>query len=172
MGLCPLFYFNALSEGIFLKAGDVESKVIGLAEPLINNLGLELIDVEYLFEHGSMVLRVYIDGPDGVGVEECTSVSRELSMLLDVEEVIAKHYSLEVSSPGLNRPLKRRKDFLKVVGEKVSIKMKAAVEGRKNFKATLESVGDDDRVVVVDSDGKKWEIAIADISKANLEYVF
>ncbi|MDH4227444.1 MAG: ribosome maturation factor RimP [Deltaproteobacteria bacterium] len=145
----------------------VEEKVMNLAEPVALELGLEVVDVEFVCEHG-WILRVYIDSPKGITVDDCGRLSRELSALLDVEDCISGRYSLEVSSPGLDRPLKRPKDFVAAVGKKVKVKTKIALEGRKNFKAAIESASDDG-VTLKDSEGRLWKLEYSNIEKARLE---
>ncbi len=140
-------------------------KVKELAEPVVDELGLELVDVVYATESGRRILRVIIDGPGGVTIDDCTMVSRELGTLLDVES-----YSLEVSSPGLDRPLVREKDFRNAVGKKIRLRTKEPLDGRRNFRAVLVGVGDDS-VTLEDSEGRLWKIELSNIDKARLEVV-
>ena len=152
---------NRRIEQIALKAKDI-------AEPLCEDMGIELVDVEYLMERGHWVLRLYIDRPGGVTLDDCARVSRELGTLLDVEDVVPQSYSLEVSSPGLDRPLKRERDFQKAMGKKIRLRTIEPIEGRRNFKALV--VGVEDGVVVLkDSEGRLWKINIDNIEKARCE---
>ncbi|MBI5588016.1 MAG: ribosome maturation factor RimP [Deltaproteobacteria bacterium] len=151
-----------------MKVEGLEEKIRAVAGPLLADLGFELVDVVYATEHGRKVLRFFIDKPGGVTIDDCGDVSRELSTLLDVEDPIPQKYTLEVSSPGLDRPLVKEKDFVRFTGKKVKIKTKEPLEGRKNFKATIDSV-EDGRVAVTDFDGKKFVIDLANIDRARLE---
>ncbi len=145
-------------------------KVKELAEPVVDELGLELVDVVYATESGRRILRVIIDGPGGVTIDDCTMVSRELGTLLDVEDVVPESYSLEVSSPGLDRPLVREKDFRNAVGKNIRLRTKEPLDGRRNFRAVLVGVGDDS-VTLEDSEGRLWKIELSNIDKARLEVV-
>ncbi len=145
-------------------------KVKELAEPVVDELGLELVDVVYATESGRRILRVIIDGPGGVTIDDCTMVSRELGTLLDVEDVVPESYSLEVSSPGLDRPLVREKDFRNAVGKQIRLRTKEPLDGRRNFRAVLVGVGDDS-VTLEDSEGRLWKIELSNIDKARLEVV-
>lgn len=147
----------------------LEDKVEELTEPLAMEQGCEVVDVEYVSESGEQVLRVYIDkSKGGVTVGDCAKISRQLGTILDVEEVIAGNYNLEVSSPGINRPVKKEKDFIKFKGEKVVMSTMTPINGRKNFKATISSAKDG-KVVIEDSEGISWIVEIDNIKKARLD---
>ena len=147
----------------------LEDRVEELAEPIANNIDCEVVDVEYVSERGEQVLRVYIDALDGnITVEHCAGVSRELSTILDVEEVVPGHYNLEVSSPGINRPLKKEKDFIRFKGENVKLSTNSPINGRKNFKAKIEGISNGS-VVLEDLDGISWIIELSNIKKARLD---
>lgn len=150
----------------------VEEKVQELCEPLIAAEGLELLDLEFIREHGGWVLRLFIDKPGGsVGVDECAQASHAVDKALDVEEVIPHEYSLEVSSPGLNRPLKKVAHFEVVKGKQVRIKTFAPLfePPRKNFLGTLSQVSPDAVTVEVEGAGP-FTIKLKDIARANLEF--
>lgn len=155
---------------------NIPEKVMELAEPLVTHLGMELVDLEYKREGRSMVLRLFIDREGGITLDDCALVSRELSEVLDVEDFIQAHYTLEVSSPGLNRPLKKEKDYLHYVGKLVRIKtydLHLDDEGnpRKTFVGELlECSGGTVRVRL--TEGQTATIPLTKIAKANLEFEF
>lgn len=152
-----------------------QAKLQSLVEPVVTGQGYELVDVEFKSELGAWILRVYIDKPgsadERVGLDDCAQVSRELSAVLDVEDAIPGHYSLEVSSPGLNRPLKKASDFARFVGKKAKIRTRHPVgESRRNFSGTLVAV--DGGKVKIDVGDQVCEVPVDDVEKANLVYEF
>jgi ribosome maturation factor RimP len=156
------------------QRANIEERVRELAEPLVAAEQLELLDVEYVKEQGGWVLRLVIDQPGGqVGVEECQAASRVVDAALDVENVIDSEYSLEVSSPGLNRPLKKKAHFDRVVGQKVRVKTFGPVGDppRKAFLGPLLAVTDDGITVEVAGAGT-FTLPFKDLSRANLEFEF
>lgn len=149
-------------------AEGLEEKLRALAAPLLTDLGFELVDVVLATEYGRKVLRFFIDKPGGVTIDDCAEASREISTLLDVEDPIPQRYTLEVSSPGLDRPLVKEADFVRYTGKKARIKTREPIEGRRNFKATIDGAGDG-KVSVTDFDGRRFVIEIAEIDRARLE---
>jgi ribosome maturation factor RimP len=152
-----------------------------LAEPHVRDAGLELVELEWNREAEGWVLRVYVDIPLGgsgtgaepdaepssaVSFEECERVSRDLSAALDVADVITHAYRLEVSSPGIDRPLRRLVDFQRFAGRQVKIRMTDAVEGRRNFSGTMR--GAENGVVHVDCDGRGYQLPVDAIARAHL----
>lgn len=150
-----------------MKIEGLEERIKALATPVLEGLGMELVDAEYTVEHGRRILRFYIDKPGGVTIDDCGRVSSELGTLLDVNDVMHERYSLEVSSPGLDRPLVKEKDFTRFAGRKARIRTRTDIGGRRNFRATIIGVGDG-KVVIEDSDGRRFEIAVTNIEKARL----
>ena len=148
----------------------ITAQVKNVAEPIIIQKGMELVDVEYEMAHGRWILRFFIDKPEGITVDDCGDVSAELGTILDVKDAIHHAYTLEVSSPGLDRALTKEKDFLKYKGRKVKIKTKQPISGRRNFSAVLDDFKEG-KVFLIDSEGKKWEIPFNDIDKVRLEYI-
>jgi ribosome maturation factor RimP len=142
--------------------GDLRS----LLEPGVKALGFELVDVELEGGGARTTLRVFIDGPQGITVDDCARVSRQLSAILDVEDPIAGRYTLEVSSPGLDRPLVTPEDFRRFAGETVKVKTRAPLDGRRNFKGRLAEV--EGEGVVIESDGQRFAIAFEAIERARL----
>ncbi len=145
------------------KVKECEQRTEGLLLPILADLNFELVDVEFVKEAGNWYLRAYIDKPGGITIDDCEKVSRTLSDVLDREDYIEEAYYLEVSSPGLTRPLKKAKDYDRNIGRPVDIKLFRAVEGCKEFTAILASYTDD-TVCVTFEDGKELTIAKKNIS--------
>ena len=125
------------------RAETYESRTEKLAEPILKEKGLELVDVEYVKEAGEWYLRIYADKEGGITIDDCEAVSREVSPLLDQEDFIADAYILEVSSPGLLRPLKKERDYARNLGRPVELRTYKAVNGMKEFVGTLTSYTED-----------------------------
>ncbi len=138
-----------------------------LFEPVIESMGYELVGVEFSGGSGHGTLRVYIDSENGVNIDDCAAISHQISGILDVEEPIRQAYDLEISSPGLNRPLFKLADFERFAGRTAKIKLALALDGRKNFRGELQGVADS-RLIRVEVDGEQFELPYADIAKANL----
>ena len=138
-----------------------------LLEPLVEDLGYELIWVQLAGGEGSQIVRVFIDHADGIGLEDCETVSREISGLLDVEDPIPGNYTLEVSSPGLDRPLVKPAHFERFVGHLAKIKTHApSLEGRRRYHGTLKGVADGQ--VDIEVDGELHSLPLTDIEIARL----
>ncbi len=172
----PTFLFKACffsyspERRLCLKPPDmVVGRVKELLEGVLLGHRIEFVDALCAVEYGRRILRVYIDKPGGVTLEDCEWVSRELSTALDVEDIIAGAYTLEVSSPGLDRALKTEKDFKRFAGRKAHIKTKAPIDGRRNFSAIIDGV-EADKVLITDTESRKWEIELQNIDKARLEF--
>ncbi len=148
----------------------VVDRVVDLAQSLTEDAAFELVDVVFASERGRWVLRVYIDKEGGVTLDDCAKFSRELGTLVDVQEIIDHPYALEVSSPGLDRPLKKEKDFRRAVGMKVRIKTIAPIEGQKRIVGQLQEVREGMLVLLVED--KHIPVSMADIERANLVYEF
>ena len=144
----------------------LRERLIALIEPLIGRLGYELVDLEHGAGRGSAVVRLYIDRPGGVGIEDCERVSREVSALLDVEDPVPTAYTLEVSSPGFDRVLRTRAHFERFVGCRVFVQLDAAHPGRRRYTGTLLEVGDSGLVLEVD--GERVAVDFAQVGKARL----
>lgn len=151
----------------------IEDRARQVAEPLIAAEGLELVDVEYKREHAGWILRLFIDKPGGVGIEDCTRASHAVETALDVEDFIPQEYQLEVSSPGLNRPLTRPGHYQKATGKQVRVKTFGPIgtPPRKNFLGTLKTVAPERITVSVEGAGD-FDIPFKDIAHANLEFEF
>jgi ribosome maturation factor RimP len=149
---------------------DVVVQVSGLIEPVVEEVGYDLVAVEYLMDRGRWVLRVYIDRDGGVTVDDCARVSREIDHLIEVKDIIRHEYILEVSSPGVNRPLTKEKDFVRAVGKRVKIKTSTPVEGRRNITGQLREYKDG--TLHVDHGGTLLSIRAENVKRANLVYEF
>jgi ribosome maturation factor RimP len=137
-----------------------------LLTPLVEGLGYELWELEYAPGRGNSVLRLYIDAAAGIAIEDCERVSRAVSEVLDAEDPIPGQYTLEVSSPGLDRPLRTAAQFARYVGELVYVETAQAIEGRRRFRGALTAV--DAATLEVEVDGKRWTLPINGIRKAHL----
>jgi ribosome maturation factor RimP len=148
----------------------ITKQVSELIEPILNELRFELIDVEYLSDRGRWVLRIYINKDGGITLDDCAKVSGELGDLIDIKNIIEHEYVLEVSSPGLNRPLKKEADFIRVIGKKIRLRTRMPVDGRRNFRGVLKDFKE--KKLALDSEGGLVTLAWSDIEKANLVYEF
>jgi len=138
-----------------------------LLVPIVEDLGYEYVGIEYSANPKNRVLRIYIDRPEtGIGVTDCETVSREVSALLDVEEPIPGQYTLEVSSPGVERPLFTAEHFRDYVGEVARVQMDVPLDGRRKFKGTIVAVEEDE--VCLEVDGQQWKLPLASMGKARL----
>ncbi len=140
-----------------------------LIEPVIASLGYELLGVEYLPQGRHSLLRVYIDSEAGIGLEDCATVSRQISAVLDVEDPIHGQYNLEVSSPGVERPLFKAQHFERALGEKIRVRLAVPRDGRRKYKGILAESGGG-HITLHDEDGEDYRIALADIEKANVVF--
>ena len=137
-----------------------------LLAPVVEALGYECWGVEFISQGRHSVLRVYIDRPEGILIDDCEAVSRQVSGLLDVEDPISGEYTLEVSSPGMDRPLFTLEQFAKHAGEQVKIRLRSPYEGRRNYQGILRGVEEQDVVVLVDD--HEYLLPIDSIDKANI----
>jgi len=140
-----------------------------IIEPVVQSFGLQLWGLQYSSHNGHSLLRIFIDGEEGVGVDDCAKVSRQLSAVLDVEDPISGKYMLEVSSPGLDRTLFTLAQYTLYVGSTIKVKLNAAIENRKKFKAVLLSVNEVQQSIELDVEGKVVSIDFLNIDKANVE---
>ena len=157
---------------------DVVGRVRDIASRIAASYGLEIFDVQYRREAGGMVLRVRIDRPgsrgtadDSVTVDECATVSRDLSAILDVDDVVPTQYTLEVSSPGLDRPLTRAEDYQRFAGRRAKLVMREKIDGQGYFKGQLGGV-EDGYVLIEGEDRRVHRVPLGVITRANLEVDF
>lgn len=137
-----------------------------MLEPAVSALGYEFWGLEYLTHARQTVLRVFIDSPDGITVDDCAAVSRQLSAVLDVEDPIAVEYTLEVSSPGMDRPLFTLQQYAGYIGEQVKLRLRAPFEGRRNFSGRLVGIEADEVIIAVDD--HEYLLPIEMIDKAQI----
>lgn len=138
-----------------------------LLAPIVEDLGYEYVGIEYASNPKNRVLRIYIDRPEtGINLDDCESVSREVSAMLDVEEPIPGQYTLEVSSPGVERPLFTAEHFRQHVGEVARVQLDVPLDGRRKFKGTIVAVEHDE--VCLEVDGQQWNLPLASVGKARL----
>jgi ribosome maturation factor RimP len=153
-----------------MDARTIAQEVTDLVAPILEEMGFELVDVVYVSKSGRWVLQLFIDKEGGVTIDDCAAVSGEIGDLIDVRDIISHEYVLEVSSPGLDRPLKKPKDFGRAVGRKVKIRTARPREGRRNFTGRLERV--EEGVITLLVDGTERAFTIEELEKANLVYEF
>jgi ribosome maturation factor RimP len=153
-----------------LKSEKLLQEVREVVEPILQSQGYELVDLEYQRESRGWVLRIYLDREGGITLDDCTGVSHEVGAVLEVKDVIPNAYVLEVSSPGLTRPIKKPEDYNRFRNQLVKIKLFQPLDGRRNFKGIL--LGLEVETVRVEADGQVFEIPLQSIAKANLEIDF
>lgn len=144
----------------------IEKEIWQIAEPIVTLYQAELIDVEYVLEAGNWYLRIFIDREVPVDHDLCEQVSDKISAALDIADPISQNYYLEISSPGLERPLKRREDFRRYAGRQITVRLYAPVNGTKEFAGTL--VGIDDRGLILLVNNQELVFDLEQVAKANL----
>ena len=152
------------------KREEYESKTEELVMPLIEQNNFELVDVEYVKEGSNWYLRVYIDKENGINVDDCELISRALSDLLDEKDFIEEAYILEVSSPGLGRPLKKEKDFARSIGEEVDVKLYRMKNGRKDYTGILKSY--DKESITIEDEETELVFSRSEIALVRLAFDF
>lgn len=146
------------------------TRVWQLADPLVEGEGMEIVDIEFRHEgsRGGRVLRLYLDKEGGPNVDDLGRVSRQLSELLDAEDTIDGSYTLEVSSPGINRPLKKPAHFARFVGKRIRVRTRDLIDGRRSFLGILGQVVEDS--VILTQEGKRYQIPFSMIEKSNYDH--
>jgi len=143
----------------------LKERLIDLLESPVTAMGYELVDVEARMG-GNGLLRLYIDQEAGIDLDDCERVSRQIGAFLDVEEAMPGSYTLEVSSPGLDRPLRTAEHFMRFVDQEAKIRLAMPVDGRRNFRGRLRGVEDEN--VLIEVDGVQWRLPLTDIAAAHL----
>jgi ribosome maturation factor RimP len=175
-GRLPTFFFQ---EGTrIVKMKDITHKyreeIRKLIEPVLDSENLEIVDIECLKMKSRWLVRIYMDKEGGVTIDDCSEISKQIGDILDVHDIPPGPYTLEVSSPGLDRPLNQDKDFIKYRGYKVRIKVGEKLEGVKNFQGKLIDYLDENgrKILIVDVSGKIYHIPKDLVIKAHIEYEF
>ena len=146
------------------------TRVWQLGAPLVESEGMEIVDIDFRHEgsRGGRVLRLYLDKEGGPNMDDLSRVSRQLSELLDVQDTIDGAYTLEVSSPGINRPLKKPAHFARFVGKRIRVRTRDLIDGRRSFLGILGQVVEDS--VILTQEGKRYQIPFSMIEKSNYEH--
>lgn len=147
-----------------------EQKLTDMLRPAVEEVGKDLLGCEFISAGNHSVLRLFIDHVNGINVDDCAEVSRQVGAILDVEDPISSEYSLEVSSPGLDRPLFELSQFQAVIGETINVKLSIPLNGRRKFKGKLEAIEND--TLIVKLDGQDYELLYSNIDKANVVHNF
>jgi len=145
-------------------------KLRSLLEPVILGLGYDLWGIEFITGSRANILRIYIDAEKGINIDDCESVSRQVAAVLDVEDPIASKYTLEVSSPGLDRPLFKPEQYISNIGKHIKLKLSTSFEGRRNFQGLLQSVVNDELILIIDN--TEYTLPLELVDKANVLYDF
>lgn len=152
---------------------EYEAKTEALLQPMVDERGFELVDVEYVKEGSNWYLRAFIDKPGGISIDDIEPISRELSEKLDQEDFISDAYILEVSSPGLGRPLKKDKDFVRSIGEEIEIHLYRAINKQKEFVGILKEFNKEENTFTVKlEDGEETVFNRADVALVRLTFDF
>lgn len=152
---------------------EYEAKTEALLQPMVDERGFELVDVEYVKEGSNWYLRAFIDKPGGISIDDIEPISRELSEKLDQEDFISDAYILEVSSPGLGRPLKKDKDFVRSIGEEIEIHLYRAINKQKEFVGILKEFNKEENTFTVElEDGEETVFNSADVALVRLTFDF
>src|SRR4030042_436166 len=146
---------------------EIVDRVRAIAEPILLDERMELVDIEYRRESKGWVLRLTLDKEGGVTLDDCTRVSQEMGRSLDIEDFIQTPYTLEVSSPGLTRSLKTEKDFMKYCDRLIKVKTVDPIENRRQFKGRL--LGVSENRIEIEGEGGGFQISLSNVAKANLE---
>lgn len=144
----------------------LEERLTAMFKPNVEDLGYELVGIEYVRAGKHSTLRVYIDHENGILVDDCAAVSREISALMDVEDPITNEYTLEVSSPGLERPLFSADQYAAFIGSEVKVQLRMPIQNRRRWKGIIASVAGE--IICVNVDGTEERFALSNIQKANI----
>ena len=164
--MVPFFCARARERRATTEIGLSAVKLTNLLQPLVEDLGYEFVGLEHHSNPKNPVLVIYIDRPDGIAIEDCETVSREVAALLDVEDPIPGHYNLEVSSPGVDRPMFTEAQFMQFTGETAAVTVFAPVDGRRKFKGRLQGL--EDGKVLLEMEGEQLSLPLDQVEQARL----
>ena len=148
----------------------LEDKLTEMLEPGVEALGYELVGVEFVRAGKHSILRVFIDHENGISVDDCAEVSYQASAILDVEDPISTEYNLEISSPGMDRPLFKESHYQAALGEVIQAKLTVPMDNRRNYKGKLLAC--ENGMISIEVDGQQFQLAVANIEKANIVPTF
>ena len=149
---------------------DVDGQIWTLTQEVVSELGYELVDIELTGNRSQQLIRVYVEKPGGILLADCVAVSRKLGERLDEKDVIENSYRLEISSPGIERPLRKIQDYERYVGYRVRIRLKGGLKGKRKIAGKLDEVEVEENTVrIISKNGEKISFSLADIAKANLD---
>jgi ribosome maturation factor RimP len=149
----------------------IVNEVSPLAEGFLHESGMEMVDLEFQFESGRWTLRIFIDKEGGVTVDDCANVNKELGYLIEAKNIIDYHYVFEVSSPGLNRPLRKEQDFIRSIGKMIKLELARPVNKRSKFTGRITNVREGMISLLMDG-GSLVELPLRGIDKARVKYEF
>lgn len=144
----------------------LEQKLTEMLEPSVEDLGFELVGIEFHSAGNKSVLRIYIDHEDGIFVQNCADVSHQVSAILDVEDPISSEYTLEVSSPGMERPLFKVSQYQEYIGEEVKLQLRMPITNRRKWKGVIAAA--EGEIITLEVDGQQESFALSNIQKANI----
>ena len=150
-----------------MQKAEITRRAWAELEAPLAEMGYEVIEIEFLQEGRRMILRLFVDKTGGITLDDCTAVTQLVSPLLDRSDFVSGEYFLEVSSPGIDRPVRKPADFERFVGEPIRVRAVEPVQGRRNFRGVLQ--GFDDGLIVVACDGQAYSVHIENLAKANLD---
>lgn len=146
---------------------DVRNEVVELATPLADELGFEVVDVEYLQSNGRWLIRVYLDRPGGINLDDCARFSRRLGDLLEMNQTLPHAYTIEVSSPGIERRLRTGEHFRRYLGQRAKVEVHEQIDGRRRAVGIIEGVEDNAVTLLLDSQGS-WTVPLTEVRQARL----
>lgn len=151
-----------------MVTNSIDEQLLTITKEVVSDLGFDLIDIELTGNRSQQVIRVYIEKPGGILLSDCVAVSRKLGECLDEKDVIDNSYRLEISSPGIERPLRKIQDYERYVGHRVRIRLQGRLKGKRRIAGKLVEV-EDNIVRIISQNGEKVSFSLADIAKANLD---
>jgi ribosome maturation factor RimP len=157
-------------DDILAKRTDIEERTEALVQPIIEANDFELVDVEYVKEGANWYLRVYADKEGGINIDDCVLISRALEEKLDADDFIEEAYILEVSSPGLGRPLKKEKDYLRSIGKSIDVKLYQAINKQKEFTGILKEYSKDNIILTIDDEDITFETKSIASARLSLDF--